>query len=74
MYHRVYSPDGEPFDVHSRDRADHLILERGWTQSPVTVETPEEDEETMDLKAFSLAEDKPKKRRRTRKKAEETED
>lgn len=32
MYVRVYAPNGEPFDV-SRDRADHLILNAGWTQS-----------------------------------------
>lgn len=32
MYVRVYAPSGEPFDV-SRDRADHLILNAGWTQS-----------------------------------------
>lgn len=36
MYVRVYAPNGEPFDV-SRERADHLILTCGWTQTaPVT--------------------------------------
>lgn len=33
MYVRVYAPDGEPFDV-PRERADTLILQNGWTQSP----------------------------------------
>lgn len=33
MYVRVYSPDGEMFEV-TRDRADQLILEQGWTQTP----------------------------------------
>ena len=35
MYVRVYSPEGELFEV-PRDRADRLILQDGWTQSPVT--------------------------------------
>lgn len=33
MYVRVYAQSGEPFDV-SRERADHLILNCGWTQTP----------------------------------------
>lgn len=37
MYVRVYAPDGEPFDV-SRERADHLILNCGWTQTPTVSE------------------------------------
>lgn len=37
MYVRVYSPNGEPFDV-TRDRANRLILDDGWTQMPVTIE------------------------------------
>ena len=32
MYIRVYAPDGEPFDV-TRERADKLILNYGWTQT-----------------------------------------
>jgi len=32
MYIRVYAPDGEPFDV-TRERADTLILQKGWTQT-----------------------------------------
>ncbi|UVD36469.1 hypothetical protein RCXUPER_51 [Rhodobacter phage RcXuper] len=52
MYVRVYAPNGEPFDV-SRDRADHLILACGWTQSaPVTAPEPE------------VVSEKPKTRRR----------
>lgn len=39
MYVRVYSPAGEPFDV-TRERADVLILESGWTQSAPTQSTP----------------------------------
>jgi hypothetical protein len=42
MYVRVYAPNGEPFDV-SRDRADHLILNAGWTQS-VTQDTAPDPE------------------------------
>ncbi|WNL50642.1 hypothetical protein RPALISO_53 [Ruegeria phage RpAliso] len=39
MYVRVYAPNGEPFDV-TRERADSLILQHGWTQTrPVRVET-----------------------------------
>lgn len=56
MYVRVYAPNGEPFDV-SRDRADHLILTCGWTQSaPVVAQEPDTD-------AVAEAE-KPKTRRR----------
>ena len=32
MYCKVYAPNGEPFEV-SRDRADKLVLEEGWTQT-----------------------------------------
>lgn len=32
MYIRVYAPNGEPFDV-TRERADKLILQDGWTQT-----------------------------------------
>ncbi len=35
MYIRVYAPSGEAFDV-TRERADKLILDQGWTQSPPT--------------------------------------
>jgi hypothetical protein len=41
MYHRVYAPDGEPFDV-TRERADSLILQEGWTQNPPQTEQTEE--------------------------------
>ena len=33
-YVTVYSPEGKKFEVASRDRADKLILEEGWTQTP----------------------------------------
>lgn len=40
MYVRVYDPSGEPFDV-TRERADRLILQEGWTQSkPVPAKEP----------------------------------
>lgn len=42
MYVRVYAPNGEPFDV-SRERADQLILNEGWTQT-----APVKEEETAD--------------------------
>lgn len=35
MYVRVYAPNGEPFDV-TRECADRLILQEGWTQKPVS--------------------------------------
>ena len=34
IYNRVYAPNGEPFDV-VRDIADHLVLDLGWTQTPL---------------------------------------
>lgn len=40
---RVYSPDGEPFDIPRHDHAVNLILEEGWTQTaPVSVPVEEE--------------------------------
>lgn len=49
MYTRVYAPNGEPFDV-TRDIADNLVLNQGWTQTaperPVEPEPePVEDEQ-----------------------------
>lgn len=38
VYKTVYSPEGECFEV-IRDRANHLILQHGWTQSAPIVET-----------------------------------
>ena len=32
MYITVYAPDGKMFEV-SRDRADKLLLDAGWTQT-----------------------------------------
>lgn len=58
MYVRVYAPNGEPFDV-SRDRADRLILEEGWTQTPPVIDTPTEAAE-----ASSEGEEAPRKRAR----------
>jgi hypothetical protein len=37
MYVMVYAPNGEPFEV-TRDRADRLILQEGWTQSQPVIE------------------------------------
>ena len=31
---RIYSPDNEPFDLPEA-KANTLVLEKGWTQSPV---------------------------------------
>lgn len=47
MYVRVFSPEGEPFEV-TRDRADRLILQNGWTQTrpePAPVLDPEDEHE-----------------------------
>jgi hypothetical protein len=45
MYVKVYAPNGEMFEV-IRERADRLILQEGWTQSPhapvIDNEIPEE--------------------------------
>lgn len=41
MTYRVYSPDNEPFDIASKDRADDLVLNKGWTKQPqVQAEAP----------------------------------
>lgn len=32
-YTTVYAPDGTKYEVASRDRADKLILDDGWTQT-----------------------------------------
>lgn len=40
FYKRVYSPDGQPFDVPT-SRANDLILQKGWTQQPVVEEKSE---------------------------------
>lgn len=39
MYVRIFSPDGEPFEV-SRERANNLILNEGWTQTAPTITIP----------------------------------
>ena len=64
-YVTVYSPDGKKFEVASRDRADKLLLEEGWTQTPPVEEKPkktvrrkkkeEAEEETFDnFAGFSM--------------------
>lgn len=40
MYKRVYSPDGTPFDVPT-NRANELILQKGWTQTEPTFASDE---------------------------------
>lgn len=35
MSKRIYSPDGEPFDIASETRANDLVLNHGWSQSPL---------------------------------------
>jgi hypothetical protein len=60
MYVRVYSLDGEAFDVN-RHVADDLILQKGWTQTPPTFT---EKKETLEPKA------KPKAKSRKKKAAE----
>lgn len=55
MYVRVYAPDGEPFDV-SRERADHLLLNCGWTQTqPVSEEPKTEDKSKQRRKKLADA-------------------
>ncbi|QGH74813.1 hypothetical protein MAL1_00066 [Bacteriophage DSS3_MAL1] len=71
MYVRVYAPNGEPFDV-TRERADRLILQDGWTQSaPISVEVPVEpsveevEEAPVEKKARSPRGRKPTRARKT---------
>ena len=50
IYTKVYSPDNEFFEV-TRDIADKLILENGWTQNPtvnqkVTTKKSDKDYDT----------------------------
>jgi hypothetical protein len=59
MYVKVYAPNGEPFEV-TRDRADRLILNEGWTQTAPTitempVETPKP--RSRGRKLYSKSED-----------------
>jgi len=62
MYCKVYAPNGEPFEV-SRDRADKLVLEEGWTQTKPTFA----DVEPVVYEETSFVY-KPKKKSRGRKK------
>jgi hypothetical protein len=57
MYVRVYSPEGEPFDV-TREKADQLILNGGWTQTPPVIVTEPAVERAV--------REVPRKKRRTR--------
>lgn len=50
MYVRVYSLEGEAFDV-TRHVADDLILQKGWTQTPPTFIKKEEPEPKAKPKA-----------------------
>lgn len=40
MSYRVYSPDNEPFDIASEDRANDLVLNQGWTKTPQVAGEP----------------------------------
>lgn len=57
-YVTVYTPDGEKFEVASRDRADKLILEKGWTQLPPVEEKPKRA--TRKKKKEEVVEEAPK--------------
>lgn len=46
QYERIYSPDGEPFEV-TPDRAAELILNQGWTRQPVETVAPAEPERAV---------------------------
>lgn len=35
MSKRIYSPEGEPFDIASETRANDLVLNHGWSQTPL---------------------------------------
>ncbi|AMO44093.1 hypothetical protein DSS3P8_035 [Roseobacter phage DSS3P8] len=66
MYHRVYAPNGEPFDV-PRDRADRLILQEGWTQSPPKVVAPVQDPAPEIAELIEDEIEQPRQRTRKRK-------
>lgn len=69
MYVRVYSPEGEPFDV-PQDRASNLILLNGWTQSMPKVapveETPVEETEVTVAPEADVTEEITPRRKRSR--------
>jgi len=51
MYEKVFSPEGEMFEVHP-NRVAYLILDMGWTRSKVETRSepePEPDYEELDL-------------------------
>ena len=71
MYHKVYSPDGEMFEV-SRATADGLILNEGWTQTPLAPKAkPKADEKPLEATAEEkqLVEKTFKPRRKTKAKS-----
>lgn len=55
MYVRVYAPNGEPFDV-TRERADTLLLQEGWTQTPIVTE-PSPTQTAEPFEEMSVVED-----------------
>lgn len=57
-YKRVYAPDGEPFDV-AENRANELILQKGWTQQPPIVEEVKEEKPTRRRRASKVKEEAP---------------
>jgi hypothetical protein len=42
MYVKIYAPDGEMVEV-TRQKADELILNFGWTQNAPVFEEPDEE-------------------------------
>jgi hypothetical protein len=55
-YITVYSPDGQKYEVASRDRADKLLLEDGWTQQPPVDDKPKEKTKSRRKKAEPVEE------------------
>lgn len=49
MTYRVYSPENEPFDIASKDRADDLVLNKGWTKQPQVQDEASADEDVPEL-------------------------
>ncbi len=64
MYCKIYAPNGEAFEV-SRERADRLVLQEGWTQTkPEFVPTEPVVEVVATLKFVAPKKAKKKTRKR----------
>ena len=66
MYCKIYAPNGEAFEV-SRERANKLVLQEGWTQTKpefVSVEPVAEVVVTPEISTLKKLAKRPRKRGR----------